>query len=109
MEAIEVFSVTENADSTEGKGPTVDTGICFTSETDAVDFASSAHYKKFAVMGFVKIGDRNAGKHNVRRRVFELYDSMEDYEINSPIAENEKKRFAALAKLTDEEKELLGL
>ena len=106
MKSIEIFSITGNTDKTEGRGREIDTGISFTTEAAAIEFAKSKHYGQFAVMGYV---NQEYAKYNVSHKVFDVFDSMKDYETNHPKAIKENKRLAALAKLTDEEKELLGL
>lgn len=108
MQTIEVYSVTENTDKTEGRGPRKDVGIYFLKEEDALKFVSSKkHYGKYAVMGFVD--EKRPYGNNIERKIFEIFDSIEDYEKDGISAANERKRLNALEKLTQEEKELLGL
>jgi len=106
MEKIQYYVVTENTDKTEGRGISIPTNIAFKNCKDALMFVASDRYKKFAVMGCV---GKQYADHYVNNVNVIVYDNIEDYDENSELATKEKIRCAALSKLTDEEKEALGL
>jgi hypothetical protein len=106
MKTIRYFEVTENTEKMEGRGSTVSTGIAFSMKRDAIDFASSDRYKKYAVMGVV---NPEYAKHDVKEREIIVYDDITDYDENCGEAKKLKALKKAREKLTKEELELLGL
>lgn len=98
------FAVMYNTDQTEGRGSSIFTGIGFRKKSDAIAFVRSAHYaKRYGVMGTV--GD----EFNVKEMMFTIYDNFaEAIGLAEELARAET-RFKALSKLTDEEREVLGL
>lgn len=94
--------VWENTDKSEGKGRSKFTGICFTTRSEAVKFAKSDTYAElYGVMG-TKGGDYDVVSED--RAIYMCADDVS--------AKNQRKidkRNRALAKLTDEDRKLLGL
>ena len=103
MNQLTLYSITENMDKTEGRGPKRDTGIYFTRYGDALKFVNSEHYKKYAVMGVIG----SYSKYDVETKDLYIYDSFDEFD--EKIQEESSKKAAALNKLTGEEKKLLGL
>jgi hypothetical protein len=104
MRKVTFFQVTRNSDSTEGRGHSVPTDIGFTHRADAVDFAKSRHYaKNYGVMG------TPGSDFDVDEVTYFIYKSVEEWEDKAPGVEEERDRAAALSKLTDKERKLLGL
>lgn len=104
MKEITFYEVTANSDTTEGRGHTIYTGICFDHENDALAFAQSDHYKPYAVMGVV---NKEYSKFNVKKQTKIVYECFNEYD-----SETQRKidlKQSALDKLTEEEKEILGL
>lgn len=102
MQNMIVFSVQYNTDKVEGRGRQIDTGIYFTKQKDAEEFECSQRYKKYACMGIV--GNTS---YNVKEKVINVFDSLEDFD-NSDFSLVEE-RDKALSKLTQREREVLGL
>lgn len=107
MKTISYFAVMENTDKTEGRGLCIPTGIGFEREEDALDFVASPSYAKYATMG-VPPSRQWAGAY-VNRIAITVFDDLDECEIQFPELEKIRKRKKALAKLTDEERALLGL
>ena len=100
------YEITKNADSVEGRGPTLSTGIAFTNEESAIEFAGSERYKPFAVMGVV---NPQYAKHDVRKVVVQVFETVDDHDDNVESAKEIREKEKALEKLSQREKELLGL
>ena len=107
-----VFIVMQNLDTTEGRGPMILDAI-FSTEKEALDYVS----KRFGIMGrktelkamrkaFLsdyQVQGWELNDHDIfETRVFESAEAME-------ICRKETLRIRALDKLSDEEKEALGL
>lgn len=107
MKELKYYEITRNGDSNEGRGPTVRTEIFFRHKSDALIFVKSSRYCQFGVMGTC------GSEHDVRERTTKLpiiYDSLDAYDEANPDKEKLKRiQAAALAKLTDFEKKVLGL
>jgi len=104
MKTIEYYVVTENTDKTEGRGPCVETSIAFEEKGDAVLFANSDFYKRFAVMGVVSHG---SDEYNVKKKYVNVYKDMNEYAEKGEGQENYEKTQKAIDKLSDEEYNLL--
>jgi hypothetical protein len=106
MKVINYYVITKNSDSIEGKGREVETDVAFTTEKDAIEFASSHHYKKYAVMGVV---DKKYAKHSVSKKTIMLFESVHDYSENNEETAKARLIASAMEKLTPEELKALGL
>jgi hypothetical protein len=106
MEKEVFFEILQNSDKTEGRGKMTSTGIVFENEEDAIDFVTSDRYGKFAVMGHVD-RKRAHAHYNYKQIDLYIYTSIGDYDENSERLELEKKKSNALAKLTQEDIEVL--
>jgi hypothetical protein len=110
MKTIEYYVVTENMDKTEGRGPCVETSIAFEEKGDAVLFANSDFYKRFAVMGVVSHGSFDSDwwdEYNVKKKYVNVYKDMNEYAEKGYDQENYEKTQKAIDKLSDEEYNLL--
>jgi len=105
MKTVEYFEVTQNSDTTEGRGSTIGTGITFTTEKAAIDFVVSKHYKKYSVMG-QPVERRNASYHVDKVSVI-VYDDVTDYEDNEESVRLNKLKESALKKLSADEQQAL--
>lgn len=100
IETIKFYELTYNSDSVEGRGYSVVAGR-FTKREDAVTVCRDKRFwGKHGVMG-TEINPA----HHVREVVGPLFDSVEDYWGFSV----QEVRAQALAKLSDIEKQALGL
>jgi hypothetical protein len=108
METREVYSVLECTDKNEGRGAMVATGVYFKTESSAIDFITSNHYSKYAVMGVIPRSNKEASLY-CRLVVISVYDDLNDYNQNSKEMVTKRLKVSALNKLTNEEKEALGL
>lgn len=106
MQTITFWEVLENADKVEGKGSMVGTGIAFPSKEAAVAFASSKHYKPYAVMGII---NKEYAMYDVKEKCITIFSSMEDFENNFEAHKKEVIRQRAINKLTKEERDALGI
>ena len=102
MKTIKVWACTANRDQNEGRGPCYD--VCYAANHDtALKIVNHPlFYRKYGVMGGKPWGD---GKGDVSEREMIVYDNLSEYLESEKNAEIK----AALNKLTDKEKELLGL
>ena len=99
----EYYEITKNSDSTEGRGVTVPTGICFWDKADALLFVKSDRYRKYGVMGGL------GSEYDIKTKTTKLpviYSSIEEYDKINDV-ENIRKQ--ALEKLTAQERKVLGL
>jgi hypothetical protein len=95
----EVWVITANADKNEGRGQQVDVAF-FENKSAAIKTKNdSRFYKEHGVQG------QRLPDSDVQYRVLRIYSSVEEYFKND--AEQKKQR--ALNKLTEEERQLLGL
>lgn len=100
METLELFKLTSNSDTTEGKGYTIVHGYVRNMEL-ARAIVADKRYSRYCVMGCQQPDDY---KYMVENSLITIYNSAEEFFDNTP--EEIKKR--ALAKLTPEERKVLG-
>jgi len=94
-----IYEITTNSELNDGTGYEIGTGIFFEDYESAISFTQSNHYKEFAVMGV--LNERN--KSYIKKRiVYTKFYEYTDYKKTEKIKN-------ALIKLTEEEKELLGV
>ncbi len=72
----EVFNVTANTDTTEGKGQTYNVAR-FSTKAVAEAFVKSDRYKRFAGMGHLSPDDV---KYNVKPDRVAIFDTLEEYD-----------------------------
>jgi hypothetical protein len=101
MELINLFAVTSNTDLTEGRGATIVKGY-FRERHIAEATVRDRRYSRYCVMGVQS--DRDV-KYAVRDDTIRIYGSVEEFFGNT--VEERKKR--AIAKLTDDDLDALGL
>lgn len=106
MKLVEYFVIMEEIDKTEGRRGLKDTSIAFRTEEAAIRFASSYHFKQFAIMGYV---NASAAPTYVARRTLAILDDVDDYKAYAEKRRVAQIRDKALAKLTKKEREVLGL
>ncbi len=97
-EVIKVVYDSEDNESYESSG------IFFFAEKEAISFVSSErYYRAFSV----RANRRNKGTFNdyVRKRVIEIFDSVKEYDKSA----DQRDKDIALGKLTERERQLLGL
>lgn len=100
LDVLSVYGVYCSADRTEGRGPSVHTGLCFRSKSEAQKYVRSQDYaNRYGVMG------TTGSDFDVRAMVLYIMDTVED--LNA--SRKEEARQKALAKLTEEDKQALGL
>jgi len=98
------FQVLKNRDTTEGRGPMMSTGIGFATESEALKFVTGEVYaKRFGVQG------TPGSEHCIEETTLFVYDHADEYVSMAEVVDKEKRRRAALKKLSTEERELLGL
>jgi len=104
METLEYYEVGANSDTTEGRGPINGIGIAFKHKCDAVALIRTDWYaKRYGVMGCKE----RDGSYLALKRTVDVYESIGEYHAS------EKRQTtileSALAALTDEQKEALGI
>lgn len=98
------FGIYYNGDRTEGKGPLLFTGIGFVIYEDALMFVQSPIYaNEWGVMGTL------GSKYDVKETSITVYSSFQEGVDNIGKHLDSQKKIRALAKLTKEERDLLGL
>lgn len=102
MKTFKVWACTANRDQTEGRGPSYDVCYAETREVALKIVNNPLFYGKYGVMGCQPF---DGGKYDVSEREMFVYESISEYLESEKNAEIK----AALSKLTDKEKELLGL
>lgn len=102
MKTITLYAVQKNEDQTEGRGPMTDVYYTHTKDLALKIVNSPLFYKKYGVQGCAPYKN---GEYDIKQREFLLLENMEDF-FN--IEKNIKVQ-NALNKLTDEEKEILGI
>lgn len=107
MKQITYFAVMRNSDTTEGRGPLLQSDVGFEKYDDAITFVASDAYSKWAVMG-VKVG-RKSADHLVKEVTITVYTDADECEALYPELVQLRKRKAALAKLSPADREILGL
>ncbi len=104
MKQERVFAIMANADQVEGRGASYFTGIAFTWRVDALAFVNSEMYaNKWGVMG------TKGDKLDVREMTIAIFDSYIECKDNFESVLNAEARERALAKLTPEDRKVLGL
>ena len=101
METIELFATTRNTDQTEGRGANVPTGY-FRDRRIAEAVVMDKRYAQFCIMGVQTNSDI---KDMIDSKPINIYDSVEDFFNNL----DGKVRERAIAKLSMEERRVLGL
>jgi hypothetical protein len=102
MSREDVFAITYNADMAEGRGQTITLGYARTREL-ANAIVSDKRFSKYCCMGFHDAQScvtRNVNPAQLA--IFESVDELYDFDVQS-----ERKK--ALEKLTQRERDLLGL
>jgi hypothetical protein len=107
MKKIKVFSILECSDKNEGRGRMEDTGVYFDNELDAKSFISSAHYKKYAVMGVIPNGQYISTYY--KEKTIIIYDSLKDFRENDSALVKLRLIESAKSKLSKEERQALGI
>lgn len=98
----ELFAITYNSDSTEGRGHTVTLGYA-KSKKLAEEIVSDPRFGRFCVMGVHHAPD--CRKYNVDEKTILIFESVDEpFDL-----EKQKLREQALKKLSQEEREVLGL
>lgn len=101
-EKITLYAVQQNSDWTEGRGIMLDVYYTKTRELALKIVSSPVFYKKYGVQGTAPY---DGGKSYVAKKELVIIDSLEEFlQI-----EKHAEAIAALSKLTEREKELLGL
>jgi len=97
----DLFAITYNADLTEGRGHTIILGYTKTFEL-AKTIASDPRFSRYCCMGHQNPDD---WKHSVSQKPVLIFESVDEpFEL-----EEQKLREKALAKLSQEERRVLGL
>ncbi len=102
MQVINAFSITSNSDMTEGRGFTIIHGYC-RNKADALAIVNDKRfYGKFGTMGCAPYDN---GKFDVGEVAIRIFESAADF-FNY---DKDALKKQALAKLTPEERDALGL
>lgn len=101
MEFIRLYAATSNSDTTEGRGSTIVQGH-FRDIQIAKAVVEDKRYSRYCTMG---IQTKDDVKYMVREENIKIYASVEDFFSNTV----EERRKRAIAKLSDEDCEVLGL
>jgi hypothetical protein len=102
MKVETLFAITHNSDLTEGRGYTVILGYTRTQEL-ANRIVSDKRFARWCGMGFHDAAD--CKKNNVRQQDVVIFENAEELYTRELDVERQK----ALAKLTDHDKQILGL
>ena len=102
MKTLKVWACTANRDTTEGRGANYDVCYAATRETALKIVNNPLYYGRYGVMG---CSPYKHGEYDVSEREMVIYDTVSEY-LDSVKSKEVK---TALAKLTDKEKQLLGL
>ena len=97
MKTLKVWACTANRDQNEGRGPNYDVCYAANHETALKIVNNPVFYRKYGTMG--------SNNCDIDEREMVVYDNLSEYLESEKNAEIK----AALNKLTDKEKELLGL
>lgn len=103
MQKIEVYTVQVNTDTTEGRGP-MRALAYFSDRDEAVKVVRDKRFAQWCVMG-VHDPDSEA-RYAIRSESNVLYATADEFWAEH---DRDQKKARALAKLTLEERELLGL
>lgn len=102
MKTLKVWACTANRDQTEGRGPMYDVCYASTKEVALKIVTNPLYYGNYGVMGCAPY---NGGNYDISEREMVVYDNVSEYLEGIKNAAVQ----TALNKLTDKEKELLGL
>ena len=100
MQTIKCFEVMGHTDTTEGRGP-MTVAARFSSRQAAEQYVKSKAYAKWCVMGYLSKDDIK----KIKEVTITILDSAEELEL----ANRENLKATALAKLSKQEREALGL
>lgn len=101
MKIINCFEVLGNTDTTEGRGP-MKVVARFNTWVEAEKYVKSAAYSRWCVMGVQSDADV---KYNIKEATVIILDTVD--ELSN--MEREQLKASALAKLTNAEREALGI
>lgn len=101
MKVINCFEVMGNTDTTEGRGP-MKVVARFSNREAAIEYVRSKAYSRWCVMG---VQNFKYDQSNIYEKRMTIMDTVDEIDIS----ENEEIRQAALSKLSDKEKQVLGL
>ncbi|AYG47870.1 hypothetical protein DV532_26665 (plasmid) [Pseudomonas sp. Leaf58] len=102
MTSQNLFAITYNSDTTEGRGYTITLGYTHTRElADAI--VSDPRFSKYCCMGFHNAEE--CRKYSVRPAELLIFESVDELYDREQEAERQK----ALAKLNPRERKILGL
>lgn len=102
MTRIKLYVLMADHDTTEGRGPMYELGYFRTYE-DALKVRNDPRYARWCVMGVHR--PVKEGTYEIREKVYLINESADEFWGNDEASRREK----ALAKLTVEERKLLGL
>lgn len=101
MDFLKLFAFTSNSDTVEGRGHTITHG--YTREKSLAEaIVRDTRYARYCTMGVQQSDDY---KYMVRETNIRIYSSVDEYFENTP----EARKARALAKLSDEDIEALGI
>lgn len=100
MKKIKCFEVLGHTDTTEGRAP-MKVVARFSNFHEAERYVTSKSYSQWCVMGYLSSNDIK----NIRESEIVILDSLDELEL----FDRENLRKQALAKLTKQERESLGL
>ncbi len=102
MITIEYFVIMAEKDQCEGRGGLEETSIYFLNYQDALEFTKRKEMQEFTVMGHVRA---EGHKELIKEKTTIIFDNLNEYTEQY----KNKLKQQALAKLTLEEKRILGL
>lgn len=102
MKKMKIYEALSNNDLTEGRGQTI-VVASFAVGEDCLRVVEDPRYSRWCVMG---VHNRGSAHYNMREREFVVYDSSKEFwDIHDKVIIRER----ALAKLTKQEREALGV
>jgi len=102
MKTTKLYAVQKNEDQTEGRGPMTDVYYTTSKELALKIVTSPIFYGKYGVQGCPPY---KGGEYDIKEKEFTILENLEDF-FN---IENNLKIKNALSKLSEEEKQILGL
>lgn len=102
MQSRKLYEITYNSDQTEGRGYTISLGFV-TTQAEAFKIVDDKRFARWCVMGVHNPGSE---RYNVLERTIDIYDTAEEFWEKHDVVEKRKR---ALAKLTPEDRKVLGL
>lgn len=102
MKRDKVFEVNYNSDSIEGRGASIPLAY-FPNKREAERVVDDPRFSRWCVMGYHKPGEQ---RYQIREKDMLFFDTAEEFWEKH---DTENKKMKALAKLTAEERKLLGL